>query len=181
MPNIHIEPSTLERLKSHAIPFVDTEDSVINRGLDALETLGTNSVPIDDDQVNERIMNPQSLSSLTHTTVLSAMIDGKPLPKPNWNKTRNDMLRRGMEHFGNFDRLSQACRINMVQGKKEHKSYSYMPDIDISVQYQGANEACLGIITLAKILSITLEIAFYWLPKDRAAYPGQTGRLVIGK
>ena len=137
MPLIPIEPSTFERLQSHARPLVDTVDSVINRGLDALKNLGTQPAPIVNGQANKRIIDPRFLPSLTHTKVLDAVIDGESLSKTNWSAVRNDMLQRGMKHFGSFEKLRKVCPINIVQGKKEDEGYSYLSDIDISVQGPG--------------------------------------------
>ena len=179
MPLIPIEPSTFERLQSHARPLVDTVDSVINRGLDALKNLGTQPAPIVNGQANKRIIDPRFLPSLTHTKVLDAVIDGESLSKTNWSAVRNDMLQRGMKHFGSFEKLRKVCPINIVQGKKEDEGYSYLSDIDISVQGQDSNGASRGIITLAQSLRIALDITFIWRLKDKAAYPGEQGRLTI--
>ena len=180
MPTIYIESSTLERLKSHARPFVDTdEDSVINRALDALGTPQTRLTPIGDDQTGERIVDPQSLPSLTHTKVLVATIDDKVLPKANWGRVRNAMLQRAMKHFDTLGELWQVCPINMVQGKKEDEGYRYISDMNISVQGQDANGACRAIIALAENIGIALDIKFLWRFKDGAAHPGKKGRLTI--
>ena len=36
-PQVNLERSTIERMKAHAEPLVDTYDTVINRALDALD------------------------------------------------------------------------------------------------------------------------------------------------
>ena len=150
MPLIPIEPSTFERLQSHARPLVDTVDSVINRGLDALKNLGTQPAPIVNGQANKRIIDPRFLPSLTHTKVLDAVIDGESLSKTNWSAVRNDMLQRGMKHFGSFEKLRKVCPINIVQGKKEDEGYSYLSDIDISVQGQDSNGRAVASSRLRK-------------------------------
>ena len=181
MPEISIEQSTFERLQSHAKPLVDTVDSVINRGLDALERLEAQPTPVGNGQDNERIIDPRSLPNLTHTKILDTAIDGERPSRPNWNALLDEMLRRGMTHFSSFEKLRQACPVNIVQGKKDDEGYGYLPEIDISVQGQDSNGACRGIVTLAQRLGIGLDISFMWRLKDKAAFPGQRGRLTIHK
>ena len=85
MPEIRIEQTTFERLQCHAQPLIDTVDAVVNRALDALET----GMPKRADQDPLRFQHefgPDSLPDLTHTKVLSAMLDGGEVARPNWNR-----------------------------------------------------------------------------------------------
>ncbi len=179
MPEISIEHATFERLQGHARPLVDTVDSVINRGLDALDQLETQPSPRGNGQGAERVIDPRTLPNLTHTKVLDATIDGERLTKPNWNALLDEMLRRAMKRLGSFEKLQQVCPVNMVRGRKGDEGYGYLPDIDVSVQGQDSNAACRGVVVLAQSLGIAIDIAFMWRAKDKAAFPGERGRLTI--
>jgi hypothetical protein len=184
MPEISIEQSTFERLQRHANPLVDSVDSVINRGLDALERIGA---PAPEGPIpkgsgipgSERVIDLRALPSLRFTKVLDASIAGKRLENPKWKSLLNEMLRHGMRRLGDFDKLSQICPANMVRGQKEDDGYSYLPEINVSVQGQDANSACRAIVLLAQSLNIGIDIYFMWRQKDKADYPGERGRLTV--
>ncbi len=50
----------------------------------------------------------------------------------------------------------------MVKGRKEDEGYSYLSDIDVSVQGQDANAACRTVVTAAQGLGVALDIGFMW-------------------
>ena len=39
-----------------------------------------------------------------------------------------------MKRVGTFEKLQQLCPVNMVRGRKDDEVFSYLPEIDISVQ-----------------------------------------------
>lgn len=179
MPQITIQEQTFERLQRHARPFIDTPDTVINLALDALEQLGSASVVKDGGVGTERQIDPRALPNLTHTKVLEAFIDGEAIAKANWNSLLDEILRRALKHVGTYEKLRQLCPVNMTKGRKEDEGYSYLSDIDVSVQGQDANAACRTVITAAQGLGLALNIGFMWRPKDTAAYPGERARIQI--
>ncbi|MGE0713854.1 MAG: hypothetical protein AB7P02_00295 [Alphaproteobacteria bacterium] len=180
MPQIAIDNATYERLQRHAKPFVDTPDTVINLALDALDQLSSLPTASNGSATeSERRIDPRLLPSLTHAKVLDASIDGAPIPKANWNLLLDEALRRAMRHFGSFEDLRKLCPVNMVKGRKEDEGYSYLPDIDVSVQGQDANAACRTVVTAAQGLGIALDIGFMWRPKEGAAHPGERARIRI--
>ena len=81
-PPVDLNPTTFTRLQAHAVPLVDTIESVINRLLDAYETKGGAPVPTSDDgeASNLRQFNPNTPPDLTHTKVLAIEFDGKRRP-----------------------------------------------------------------------------------------------------
>lgn len=180
MPEITINTKTYERLQRHAKPFVDTPDTVINLALDALDQLsGRRATSNGAAAEPERRVDPRLLPSLTHTKVLDASIDGELIPKANWNLLLDEILRRAMKRLGSFENLRKLCPVNMVKGHKEGEGYSYLPDIDVSVQGQDANAACRTVVTAAQGLGIALDIGFMWRPKEGAAHPGERARIRI--
>jgi len=181
MPDITIQQSTYERLERHAKAFVDSPDTVIMRALDALDEALGEAAPADGRRgaEAERHIDARALPNLTHTKVLDAAIGGEPVARPNWNLLQDKMLRRAMKRVGSFEKLRRLCPVNMVEGRKEDEGYSYLPDLDISVQGQDANGACRAAITAAQGLGVALEIGFMWRLKEAAAHPGERGRIVV--
>jgi hypothetical protein len=182
LPEIRIQDSTFARLQRHARPFVDTPDSVINLALDALEAAGAPAGGGEGDghgpQIERRI-DPRNLPSLTHTKVLSAMIDGKAIAKANWNLLLDEMLRRATKQLQSLHKVRDLVPVNMIQGRKEDEGYSYLTDINVSVQGQDANAACRAIVAAAHGLGIALDLVFMWRHKESAAHPGERARIVI--
>jgi hypothetical protein len=181
MAEITIQESTFERLQRHAKPLVDTSDMVINRALDALEQLAVDRAPDDGYRTKaERQIDPRMLPSLTHTKILSASIGGEAIARPNWNRLLDEILRRAMKRVGSFEKLRRLCPVNLVEGRKEDEGYSYISDIDVSVQGQDANGACRAVLMAAQGLGISVDIGFMWRLKEGAAYPGETARVQVG-
>jgi len=182
MPQVTIQQSTYERLQRHARPFEDTTpDPVINRALDALEQLSAppaaSGEPVPEP---ERSVDPNELPSLTHAKVLDASIAGEPIARPKWNLLVDEMLRRAAKRLWTIERLRQVFPVNMVRGCKVDDGYRYLADIDISVQGQDANKACLAAVTGARALGVSLDIGFMWRPKAGAKFPGERARLRVG-
>lgn len=180
MPEIAIQDSTFERLQRHAKPLVDTIDTVMNRALDALEqaTAGPSggSGP---EAATERRIDPRTLPNLRHTKVLDASIEGQPLAKANWNLLLDEILRRAMKRVGTFEKVRQLCPVNIMKGRKDDEGFSYLADIDLSVQGQDANGACRGIVAAAQGLGLTVSIGFMWRHKEGAAHPGERARIQL--
>ena len=134
MPQIDVQNSTLERLKKLAEPFVDTPETVLLRGIDALEALARGVQPTTQPSSIDLSIDPRNIPNLTHTKLLS-------------------------------------------EGKKTDEGYSYLEDINLSIQGQDSNAACRGIVTMARYLKIRVELEFMWREKDGAAHPGKVAIL----
>src|ERR1700721_3032924 len=96
-PQVTLEFSTIERMKEYAEPLVDTLDTVILKGLDAIDVLNakTNAPP------SERVLNPDAPPNLSYTTVKSVVWKGKRLP-PNeayWNPLMLLVIREAKKHM----------------------------------------------------------------------------------
>jgi len=179
MPQITIQDQTFERLQRYAKPFVDTPDTVISQALDALDQLAGTVLNTNSNAGAERRIDPRALPNLTHTKVIEASIDGEVIGKANWNSLLDEMLRRAMKRVGTFEKLRRLCPVNMTKGRKEDEGYSYLSDIDISVQGQDANAACRTVVTTAQGLGLALDIGFMWRPKEAAAFPGERARIKV--
>ena len=183
MPEVTVEPPTYERLKQHAVPF-ETPEGVILRALDALDALkawpeptdpGGPSIPKPEEEI---LFDPFALPDLTYTTVRDASINGEPIRRPKWNPLLEAMLIRIIKgHNANFQKLTRLCPANIVKGRKADDGFTHLPEIDISVQGQSAHKTCEAIVATAQGLGISFDIGFKWRLNERAAYPGQWGRI----
>ncbi len=159
---------------------MDTPDTVVNRALDALDQLAGAPAPANGHGTeSERRIDPRQLPNLTHTKVLDAAIAGAAVARPNWNLLLEEMLRLALKRVGAFEKLRRLCPVNMASGRKEDEGYSYLSDIDVSVQGQDSNAACRTVVTAAQGLGIALDIGFMWRPKKGAAHPGERARIQI--
>ncbi len=178
--SITIDQATFERLEKYAKAFVDTPDTVINRALDALDRLAGALVPTNGySAVSERRINPWQLPDLTHAKVLDATVAGTAIARPNWNLLMKEMVRLAIKRVGTVHELLRLYPINVVGGRKQDEGYSYLPDINVSVQGQASNTACRAVVTIAQGLDIALDISLMWRPKESAAHPGERARLWI--
>ena len=182
MPQIAIADATLVRLQKHAVPLVDTFDTVINRIFDAYENQDRKgadaalATPSD----KTRTFEPNSPPDLTHTKVISAKLDGSPLARGvNWNGLLKRAVRLAAHRANTAEDLKRFVIVNFAPGKREGDGYEYLPDADVSVQGQDANNAWRGIFHLARQLNVPVEVVFLWRHKDKAAFPGETGRLAV--
>jgi hypothetical protein len=177
MPQIDVQNSTLERLKKLAEPFVDTPETVILRGIDALEALTRGVQPITQPSSIDLSIDPRNIPNLTHTKLLLAKLNGKTFPRPKWNSVLDEILIRARKAGLKAGDIQRICSINVKEGKKTDEGYSYLEDINLSIQGQDSNAACRGIVTMARHLKIRVELEFMWREKDGAAHPGKVATL----
>lgn len=182
MPHIEISPATFARLQRHAVPLVDTIDSVINKWGDAFEN--GHAVVAEPKPVvvppASRSFDAASPPDLTHTKVLSAKLDGASLAKgANWNGLLKQAIRLARKQAKSADDLKRLLIVNYVVGKKDDEGFEYLADADLSVQGQDAKGAWRGLAHIAQQLGIGVEVIFMWRHKDKAAFPGETGRLAV--
>jgi hypothetical protein len=183
-PSVDLTPTTFTRLQAHAVPLVDTIESVINRLLDAYETKDGTPVPAthDGEASNLRQFNPNTPPDLTHTKVLAIEFGGKPLARGhvNWNGLLNAAVRLAKAKTKSNADLKKLMIVNFVEGQKSDEGYRFLSDIGLSVQGQDANGAWKGTCHVAQQLNCKLNATFIWRDKEGAAFPGVTGQFSIG-
>jgi hypothetical protein len=179
-----ISPSTFARLQRHAVALIDiAPDSVINRVLDFYEShhgagVTSGELPA---AITAKSFHATSPPDLTHTKVLSAKFNGTTLAKgANWNGLLRQAIRTAKSHSKTHEDLKSLIIVNFVLGRKQGEGYEYIPEADVSVQGQDANGAWRGALHIAQQLSCPIEAVFIWRHKEKAAFPGETGRLVFG-
>jgi len=186
MPQIEISDDTLALLKRHAEPLVDTFDTIISKFGRAFE--GSNGhddkepLPVViETPISAKTYNHNSPPDLTFTKVMSAKLDGTPLAKgTNWASILRWAIRKAKNHAKTDDDLRRLIIVNFVAGKKEDEGYKHLPEVNLSVQGQDTNAAWRGINHIAQQLKLPVDVVFVWRHKEKAAFPGETGRLVVG-
>jgi hypothetical protein len=182
-PSVDLSPATFSRLQNHAVPLVDTIESVINRLLDAFETKSGTPAPSDgaDGSPTARQFNPNTPPDLRHTKVLAIEFDGKPLARSdaNWNGLLNTVIREAKAKAKTSADLKKLVIVNFVEGQKSDEGYRFLSDVGLSVQGQDANGAWKGACHVAQQLGRELKAVFIWREKEGAAFPGTIGQFHI--
>jgi len=179
-PTVDLSPATFTRLQAHAVPLVDTIESVISRLLDAYETKG--GVPAGASEgggrSDVRQFNPLTPPDLTHTKVLSVEFDGKPFDRgeANWNGLLRAAVRKAKAAAKSAAELKRLVPANIVEGSKADEGYRFLSDIGLSVQQLESNSAWRAACLVAEQLGCPLKVTFIWRDKDGAAFPGVTGQ-----
>jgi hypothetical protein len=176
-PVVRISDLTFERLQKHAMPFVDTPETVISRILEFYESRGEqhSNTPKDRLYVTGGEFDPDNHPSLHHARIIAAEFDGRPAS--GWNELVRVAHERAMEHFRTFEALRSASLSNISNGQRNAEGFHYAPEIDISIQYADANMAWRNALHLARKLSCAIRAEFEWRNKKGAALPGQSGVL----
>ncbi len=179
MHKIDIQKTTFKRLQHHAEPLVDSNDSVINRALDALEMQNSTGRRLEPNENAVQPIDPAKLPDLRHTKIISASISQQALKSPKWNSLLKKLLIISMQRLGSFDELERISSINMKEGYYETSGYKYIKQANISVQGTSANDACHAIVNIARQLNIDLEITIQWRQKEGSKFPGEKRRLIL--
>jgi hypothetical protein len=174
---VSISQETFSRLQSHAVPLVDSIESVINKALDALESVATDTAT----PSSVRAFNPDAPPSLSFTTVRSVVFEGvRHIPSETyWNSILTAAIREAAKRGMNAQQISALLIVNNVAGKKEDGGYKYVAEAGISVQGQDANAAWKAAYHLATALNLSIEVSFAWQHNPKAAYPGQSGTFSV--
>ena len=178
MPTITIADATIARLQKHAVPLVDDFDSVINKLIDEKESKSP-STSSPSAKMKEFVDGKSP--SLTHTKMLSAQVGGKALPPSgtNWNRLLDEVILLAAAKLKDVKELKQLVIVNSVVGKKEDQGYRHIAKAGISIQGQDAAAAWKAAAHILKALHIPAEVVFMWYDNDKAAHPGQTGKLTV--
>ncbi|TMJ60229.1 MAG: hypothetical protein E6G81_07015 [Alphaproteobacteria bacterium] len=187
MAQIEISDATLALLKRHAEPLVDTFDTIIGKFSHAFEASlrngdnGAGPTPAPASEPSATLYPASSPPDLTYTKVLSAKLNGSTVAnRANWNGILKQMIQTAKTRASNEDDLRRFISVNFVIGRKEDDGYEYLSAAGLSVQGQDTNAAWKGIAHLSRQLGIPVDVVFLWRHKPKAAFPGKTGRLVVG-
>jgi len=173
---VPLEAATIERMKAHAEPLIDTYDTVVNRALDALDAEKEKAKST----TGESVLNPASPPNLAHTTVKSVVLNGKIFPagETYWNALMLAVIRDAKQLLST-KQVSDLILCNHFIGKKESNGYKYLDDVGVSVQGQDANNAWRTTYNVLKAIKVPAEVTFVWQDKPKAVAPGSAGKLTV--
>lgn len=182
-PAVELSSATFTRLQAHAVPLVDTIETVITRLLDAFER--RDGAPASDEGPGEsgaaRRFNPNTPPSLRHAKALAIEFDGQSLDRKeaNWNGLLDAAIRKAKAGTRTTAELRKLVVVNLVEGQKTDEGYRFLSDIGVSVQGQDANGAWKAVCHIAQQLGCPVQVTFVWRDKPGAAFPGVTGQFQI--
>jgi len=189
-PPVELSPQTFARLQAHAIPLVDSIETVINRFIDYYEANDSHeakdgapisAAPHIADQKNIRQFNPVTPPDLTFTKVLAIEFNGKPFEqgRMNWGSLLIAAIREAKAKATSASEFQQLVVVNFVTRQKNDEGFRYFPDLGISVQGLDANSTWRGICHIVQKLGYQLQVTFVWRQKPGAAFSGEIGQFTI--
>lgn len=180
MPTVDIPADLYSRLEKHARGF-DTPIAVITRAVDTLDNANgkTEAARLILDGRGQPLADFEALHppSLTHTKVVAASFNGKPISPANWNRLLDAALVHAAKQIGDFAKLQKIVGVNVVKGQKTDEGYHFLSEAGLSVQGQDANAAWRGVVFIAQNLKCDCEVSFLWRNKEGAEHPGKSGTM----
>lgn len=183
--SIEISPATFKRLQSHAVPLVDTIETVITRMIDSYESgvalSAQEAVNIEGQTV--RNFNADTPPDLTHAKILGVSFNGKQLGRgqDNWNGLLYTAVREARSYSKDHADFKKLMVVKHVEGDKQDEGYRPLHGTGVSVQGQDANGAWRAARHIAQQIGCELSVKFAWREKEGAAFPGVVGQMIINK
>lgn len=179
VPQITISNSLYEKLKSLAVPFEDTQESVIARCVDFYASSHGKATKSQAGDSGPMAFPADGPPDLTFTRPTAIKLDGVTYEKKDlyWNNLLFDVVARASKKVS-LDQLKKIILVNYVDGKGEQeKGYRFIETAKISVQGQDSNAAWKAAFHIIKAVGMNIDVSFAWDNKDKAAYPGKSGRM----
>lgn len=177
---VELPDDLFARLQKHAVPLIDTPLTVIERALRALEE--GDEEPASLMNVACRTFNPAAPPDLSFTTLKSAKIAGKAMPKADtyWNSVMVSVIQEAAVRGNATQDILDLITVNSQAGKRDDGGFKYIEIAGLSIQGQAANSAWRQAYVLASSFGIEVEVTFYWKNSEKAAMPNVSGTLFIG-
>ncbi len=189
MPLVDIADPIFAKLKLIAEPFVDTPETAVAKAVDFYISAHQSAngasalTQIHHLDVEHTVYSSDTAPNLAFTRPVSIELEGKMLPKSQlyWNPLLFQIVGIAAKKLNNTDKLKQLLLCNYVDGQGDKETgYNFIPESGLSIQAQSASPAWKSIAHLTKKLGLKLDVVFVWENNSKAAYPGKTGRFVIG-
>ena len=179
---IRISESTFKHLESLASGF-DTPGNVIDRLLNFYEKHYTQAAPL------QSVSQPTMISEgpimaldldnpgdLSHTKILEGWFGNEKVNK--WIRLVYAAHKYALGCFADFEALKRETLSNILNGSLTESGYHAYPDIGISIQGENSNNSWRSALHLAREINVSrIEVLIQWRNNEKAAYPGQKGRL----
>ena len=157
MPHVEISEETQDRLNEKK-KRNETTDDVIRRLLDNFDRNNNPGRKNRNDNPGGKTdpILPPYVSSFTNSTIMEAIIDGKPARKLSWNNLIWDMLIIINEK--GYEIPDDIKGLRIYRGKRRDKGYKPIPAINTSVQHVDANNAARILSILSKEYKIPMKL-----------------------
>ena len=186
-PQVNLSNQLYAKLQSVAVPFVDTPETAIEKALDFyINKKGSSDANAQSLVQNdiEMKVDPDNPPDLSFTRPMAIEVEGMSLSKGDlyWNPLMYKIIAMAAAKLGNTDDLKKILLCNYMDGPgKPGTGYHLVPGTKLSVQGQAANPAWKTIAHVAKKMGFTLDVTFVWESNPKAAYPGKTATMSVGK
>ena len=181
MPHmIELPDDLFRKLQQHAVPFVDTPVSVIERAIEALEA-GDEEPSRPMAAPGVRTFNPAAPPNLAFTTPRKISVAGNALPKSEtyWNSLMFAVILEAARRGVSPEDIHELLTVNSELGKREDNGFRYLEPAGLSVQGQDANSAWRQAHTIASSIGILVEVTFVWQNNPKAAIPNAIGSFYV--
>lgn len=182
--SVELPDDLFAKLQKHAVPFIDTPVTVIERAVRALEQgdeePSTSAIAAIGSDA-PRSFNPAAPPNLTHTKPRSAKVDGIPLPYSDtyWNSIWFAVIRRAAARGVSTQDLLDLITTNRQAGRRLDNGFTYIEEAGLSVQGQDANGAWRQTFAIASATGIAVEVVFAWQNNPKAAMPNTVGSFYV--
>lgn len=176
MPHsIDLPDDLFSKLQKHAVPFIDTPVTVIERALRALEEGDEEPVATGPDE--DRTFNPAAPPDLAFSKPRKATVDGRALPNSQayWNNVMLAVIKAAAKHGVSTEDLLALITVNCEAGERHDNGFSYVQEAGLSIQGQNANGAWRQTYVIASSVGIPVEVIFAWQNNPKAAMPNTLG------
>jgi hypothetical protein len=181
MPHaIELPDELFAKLQKHAVPFIDTPISVIERAVRALEEGDEEPSTITRGE-SQRTFNPAAPPDLTFTKPRSVVIEGRRLPNSYayWNAILFAVIREAAERGISSEDLLALVTVNSQAGRRQDNGFTFIEEAGLSIQGQDANGAWRQTYVIASSIGIALQVVFAWQNNPKAAMPNTVGSFTV--
>lgn len=181
MPHaVEIPDDLFAKLQRHAVPFIDTPISVIERAIRALEE-GDEEPAVATDATQGRTFNPAAPPDLAFTKPSKAIVAGRSLPNSQtyWNNVMLAVIRSAAAHGVSTQDLLDLITVNCMAGERHDNGFTYVKEANLSIQGQNANGAWRQAYVVATSVGVSVEVVFAWQNTEKAALPNIVGSFYV--
>jgi len=173
MKKIEISDELYARLQKYAKPFEDKPEDIIKMLLDAYENKKKKKIP----EIGIKGYDPLNPPDLRHTKIISCTFNKIPTSK-YWNCLVDEAHIIAMKKLNSLDELLRISSSNIRKGEFAEHGFFFVREINASIQNVDANAAWRNVLNLATKFKVPVEVTFQWRDNDKAAHPGEKGRVV---
>jgi hypothetical protein len=179
MTTLEIPDDLYKRMQKHAVPFVDTPLTVIQRWADHFERMTNGSAPTKVAEQPAIQYGAKKIDAFHPPDLFHTRARGTfgATPFSNWNDLVRIAHIAAFKKAGTFDELRHVTHAQIARGERSDSGYKFVPEIGISIQGVDANHAWDHALRLAKYLRQPLRALIEWRHNPRAAHPGESGIL----